>query len=110
MTFHGFFHFGEIAGKVVGHLGAGHGVLAYFPVHAVFHRDAHDAVGLRVEAVVAEFVPHVEHDEQAGGQAHGEARYVDGRKSLALPQAAQGDFEVVAEHKDVKNQDSGLQE
>ena len=60
--------------------------------------DPVDPVGVPVEAVVAELVDDVEHDENAGRDADGQAHDVDESVALMPGQVPQGDLQVVLEH------------
>jgi len=60
--------------------------------------DPIDAVGVDVEAVITELVGDVQDDQQADTEAGSEADDVEGGKTLAFPEAAEGDLEIVAEH------------
>ena len=60
--------------------------------------DPIDAVGVDVVAVVTELIGNVQDDQQADSEAGGEAADVEGGKTLAFPEAAEGDLEIVAEH------------
>jgi len=60
--------------------------------------DPIDAVGVDVVAVVTELIGNVQDDQQADAEAGGEAADVEGGKTLAFPEAAEGDLEIVAEH------------
>ena len=61
-------------------------------------RDAVDAVGLFVKAVVAQFIAHEEGNDQAAGQPHRQPRHIDEGIALVLAQIPQGDFQVVFQH------------
>jgi len=60
--------------------------------------DPIDAVGVDIVAVVTELVSDVQNDQQADTEAGSEADDVEGGESLAFPEAAEGDLEIVAEH------------
>ena len=86
------------------HQGSGHRCGAGSPVKFVGADDPvqpHpvDALGLLVEAVVAQFVAHVEQDQDAAGQTDCQPDDVDEGIPLLAPHIAQGDFQVTAKHK-----------
>jgi len=60
--------------------------------------DPIDAVGVDIVAVVTELVSDVQNDQQADTEAGSEADDVEGGESLAFPEAAEGNLEIVAEH------------
>jgi len=60
--------------------------------------DPIDAIGARVVAVVTELIGDVQDDQQTDTEPGREADDVEGGKALALPEAADGDLEIAAEH------------
>jgi hypothetical protein len=50
-------------------------------------------------AVEAPFVENKEQDDNAGGHANRQTHYIDGRKGFALPHVAQGNLQVISDHK-----------
>jgi len=59
------------------------------------HRDAIDAAGVGVVAIVAELVEDIEGDEQESAEADGEAKKVDAGEEFASRQVPPGGEEVV---------------
>ena len=57
-----------------------------------------NTIGIPVIAVIVPFIGDIQYDQQANGQAGGEADNVHGGKSLAFPQIAEGDLQVISEH------------
>ena len=51
-----------------------------------------------MEMVKAEFVGYEEANENAAGQAHGEAENIDKGECLFFKEVAEGEFKIVAEH------------
>jgi hypothetical protein len=90
--------FGDLALQDRSQRGGRGGVRLRFVVDLPLGHHPEHAVAVGVKVVVAQFVLHPEQDEDAGGHAHSEAQQVDEGKSLAFPQAPQGDDEVVVEH------------
>ena len=68
------------------------------PRHIPVDPDAVDAVRLLMEAVVAELVDYVEHDENAAGDPYGQSQYIDEGISKMFCEVAEGDLDDVAEH------------
>lgn len=60
--------------------------------------DPIDAVGVDVVAVVTKLIGDVQDDQQTDTETGSEADDVEGGKALTLPEAAEGDLEIVAEH------------
>ena len=79
--------------------GAGYAALVFhsFGVPEVTY-DAIDTLILRVEGIIAPFVPDDHEDGEAAGDAQGEAKDVYKRKNLVFGKIPEGDSQVVAEH------------
>jgi hypothetical protein len=64
----------------------------YVRIHPV------DPVGFRIKTIIAQFIHYIHHDEHAGSKSYGQAKNIDGRITLILPQIAESDFQIISEH------------
>jgi hypothetical protein len=52
-----------------------------------------------MEAVIAQFIDHIEHDKNGAGQANGKAKDIDQGIAPLSPEISQSDKDVTFEHK-----------
>jgi hypothetical protein len=95
---HGQFHFRIVFFEGWRKWGRGrsHVHVARFPLSLMHH--PHNPGGSLMEPVVAQFVGHIERNEQAGCQPYGQPEEVDTTVNPVFPKTAESDFEVVAKH------------
>ena len=60
--------------------------------------EAIDTVGLLMKSIIAQFVLHVQHDQQATRHPHRQPERVDEGVALVSPQVTQGNLQVVLDH------------
>jgi len=77
-------------------------VLDEFALLKTIVGNAVNAVEIFIEPVEAQLETHILQDHQAGSNAGYQPGNVHGRKTLVLPHIAQGDFEVIPDHANLK--------
>src|SRR5687767_10809755 len=93
------FDFRELPFEFRPHAGARVGSFRNSVTEFVVPYDAADAVGIMMKAVEAPFVPYIDADEQATGDADREAADVYEGVEFVFPEVAERYPEVVGDHK-----------
>jgi len=94
-----FFYLGVFLEKNLGNGGHDVRLFNFFFLYRGAKLDPHDLIRPVIIAVVAEFVMHKKHNDQAGGHADGEPGDIDGGKALIPPEIADSDLEIIFKHK-----------
>lgn len=88
----------ELPRELGTHLGTRNGGFLFFRSLAILHCHPHDPLSILVEFVVMRFLPDIQSNQQAGGDAQGKSNDIDEGVGFVPAQASERDEQVVFKH------------